>query len=413
MRILQIVHGLPPEHRGGVETYVRGLARALARTGDEVTIFCPRRRASGGPPAGTIEEALDEGVRVRFVTRDREARRASDAAVLDAARRTLREVAPEIVALQYLAHLPPALAGEVLAGPAPVAVHLHDFWWVCPKATLFHRSRAICDGPGGWKCLACKHGRAGALLRAPAALGLGRRKAALLAILERADLLVASSADVRDRHAAFGVPPDRCLVAPYAAELPPVAARPGGRAVAGRTTFGYLGRVVPEKGVHVLVRAFREVRSPAALEIHGDGPRPYLDELRALAAGAAQPIELRGPYARDDLFGKVLPRLDAVCLPSIWPETYGLVLDEAIHAGVPVVLSDLGGMRERFRDGKNAIVVPPGDAAALAAALERLASDYERVRASLSFDPPSPSIDLHAARVRAAYADAVGRRSRA
>ena len=88
--------------------------------------------------------------------------------------------------------------------------------------------------------------------------------------------------------------------------------------------------------------------------------RPYAEGLGWLDADA-----LLAAYARCD-----------VCVvPAIWPEPFGIVAVEAMAAGRPVVASAVGGLASTVVDGETGLLVPPGDPAALAAALERLLDD--------------------------------------
>jgi glycosyltransferase involved in cell wall biosynthesis len=407
VKILFIVHGYPPHEIGGVEIYTRDIARTLAAAGHEVEILAPRQVGKAEPP-GTVERAADDaGVRVTLVAANRRRPGATDRALLGALAALLERFRPEVAHLQHLYRFPLAAFDAIAARGVAIVAHLHDYWWMCPRVKLVDRESRVCAGPGGLKCTLCLHGRAAGLARAPiAAWAYRARPGRLRGLLLRARAVVAPSEDVRARYAAFGVPAERVTVLPYGVALPPIEPR-AGRATPGRVTFGYLGAVFPEKGVDVLLAALARVKSPAALEIFGDGPRRYMAGLRAAAAACPHPVAFRGRYAREALFSEVLPRLDAVCLPSVWPETYGIVLDEALHARLPVVLSAIGGMAERFRDGQNGFVVPPGDAAALARALETLASDYERVRAALRYDPPSPGLDAHVASLVALYGRAL------
>ena len=66
---------------------------------------------------------------------------------------------------------------------------------------------------------------------------------------------------------------------------------------------------------------------------------------------------------------------DIAVVPSLWREPFGLVAVEAMAAGLPVVASDTGGLSDIVRPGQTGLLVPPGDAAALAAALETLLDD--------------------------------------
>ncbi len=132
---------------------------------------------------------------------------------------------------------------------------------------------------------------------------------------------------------------------------------------------GFLGRLVPEKGLLVLVDAV--ARAPGLrLRIAGTGPlRPEL-EARAIAAGLADRLEFVGPLAPDDVVA-FYRTLDVLAVPSLptarWTEQFGRVAVEAMACGVPVVSSDAGALPDVV--GGAGIVVPAGDASALATAL--------------------------------------------
>jgi glycosyltransferase involved in cell wall biosynthesis len=121
----------------------------------------------------------------------------------------------------------------------------------------------------------------------------------------------------------------------------------------------YAGRLSPEKGVLELVEAARGL----SLVIAGDGP------LRERVPGAL------GWVAHDELL-RLYGRAAVVACPS-HREGYGIACAEAMAHGRPVVASDVGGLRDLVVDGETGLLVPPGDVAALRAALERLLADPE------------------------------------
>jgi glycosyltransferase involved in cell wall biosynthesis len=137
----------------------------------------------------------------------------------------------------------------------------------------------------------------------------------------------------------------------------------------------FAGRLEGEKGVSVLLQAWRAsgLQKPeGALVMCGDGPnRARAVAAGALALGPRDPVQLRNSYAGSDV----------VVVPSVptrdFLEPWGLVVNEAFHQGVPVIATDAvgaaaGGLVQHERTG---LVVPAGDAGALAAALRRLHDD--------------------------------------
>jgi glycosyltransferase involved in cell wall biosynthesis len=110
----------------------------------------------------------------------------------------------------------------------------------------------------------------------------------------------------------------------------------------------------------------------------GDGPET--PRLGALAAelGIGERVQLLG--LRDDV-AEVLQAADVFVHPAVWGEAFGLTIAEAMAAGLPVVASRVGGIPELVTHGETGLLVPPGDAGALAGALNLLAADaQERAR---------------------------------
>jgi glycosyltransferase involved in cell wall biosynthesis len=151
------------------------------------------------------------------------------------------------------------------------------------------------------------------------------------------------------------------------------AEREAARERAGGGTFLalFVGRLEREKGVHVLLDAWRRAARPgAALALAGEGPlAPRTEGEGVRALGRVPRRELPALYAAADVL--VLPSIRTATFLEPW----GLVVNEAMHQGTPIVASDAvgavaGGL---VRDGRNGLVVPAGDAAALAWRLETLA----------------------------------------
>ncbi len=130
--------------------------------------------------------------------------------------------------------------------------------------------------------------------------------------------------------------------------------------------FVVVSRLTPRKGVDVLVEAYNQyyaqVSDPWSLVIVGDGP-----ERERLENMAGPGITFAG-FVQGDAVPKTYGQADAVVLPSL-ADPWGLVVNEAMAAGLPVVVSTGAGCATDLVDG-NGLTVPPGDAAALARALE-------------------------------------------
>jgi glycosyltransferase involved in cell wall biosynthesis len=137
-------------------------------------------------------------------------------------------------------------------------------------------------------------------------------------------------------------------------------------------TFVFAGRLAAAKDLPLAIAALREVPD-ARLVIVGDGPeREHLDAVIA-RAGVERRVALKGALPRKEAI-EWLRAADAALLSSAW-ENLPHAAVEAIAAGTPVVATAVGGVPEVIQSGLNGILVPPGDAGALAAAMRSVTTD--------------------------------------
>jgi glycosyltransferase involved in cell wall biosynthesis len=166
---------------------------------------------------------------------------------------------------------------------------------------------------------------------------------------------------------------------------------------------GFVGGIYQSKGVHVLVRAFRRLEpDEAELHVHGhlDWFPDYVAELERDAEGL--PVRFHGPFAPERL-DEVLAELDVLVVPSVWYENMPITIQEAYRNGLPVIVTELGGMAEAVEHGRGGLTFPRGDDEALAAAIRSLARDpalYDRVAAGR---PAVPTLEEIVDRLEAIY----------
>jgi glycosyltransferase involved in cell wall biosynthesis len=284
-------------------------------------------------------------------------------------RRQLQELAPDAIYVHQLAT--EDAAPVIAAARAPALRHFHDYDLFCLRRhKLTAVSHASCTRTVGLGCYAClgfvRRGPGPAPLRLVSVASLRRAQRRTQAL----EGFVVGSRFMGEHVAAHGFDAGRIHVLPLYAEPPAAAPEPARE----RDLVLYVGQLVRGKGVDVLLRAVSRTRAAVRLAVVGDGPQG--GELRALAAGL-------GIAARVTFVGRVAPdavaafyrRARCLALPSRWPEPFGLVGVEAMSHGLPVVASDVGGVREWLADGHTGIAVPWGDAGALARALDRLVAD--------------------------------------
>jgi rhamnosyl/mannosyltransferase len=209
----------------------------------------------------------------------------------------------------------------------------------------------------------------------------------LARVLGRAARIVVSSPALAEHAAALAPYRDKCRVIPFGIELERLAPSDAVRARAEairRERPGplllFVGRLVPYKGVSVLVDAMRDVDATAIVVGGGPLAASLAEQARALPPGR---VVFAGEVGDDELLA-LYHACDAFVLPSVTrAEAFGMVQLEAMACGKPVVSTDLpSGVPWVNRDGVSGIVVPPGDAGALASALRALATD-DALRARL------------------------------
>jgi phosphatidylinositol alpha-mannosyltransferase len=202
----------------------------------------------------------------------------------------------------------------------------------------------------------------------------------------------------------------RYRIIPNGVHLDPavMTSAPGGQPAdpSDRLRIVFVGQAVERKGLSLLLRAFEALREHIPCELTVIGPT--YDELAPLMVDD-HGIRVLGKV--DDARKHAeLHDADLLCAPSLGGESFGMVLTEAFAAGTPVVASDIAGYRDVVRDGVDGVLVPPGDAQALAVALRDLWDEPAR-RAALARAAAAdaqrfawPNI---AAEVMEAYEDAI------
>jgi glycosyltransferase involved in cell wall biosynthesis len=188
-------------------------------------------------------------------------------------------------------------------------------------------------------------------------------------LARQADAVIAASSAARERLRAFRVPDDRIHIALQAADLERFRAVAPDRR--GGCRIISVGRLVPDKNFATLIRA---VPADAELEIVGTGFME--DELRELARRVGAPVRFRGHVSPDEL-PALYAAADVYALVSTY-EPFGVAVREAAAAGLPIVCSGAAGAAGDVAiEGRNALLVEPGDVDEVASALSRLASDPE------------------------------------
>lgn len=258
--------------------------------------------------------------------------------------------------------------------PEKTVYYIHDHEPICPRSYAYTPLLHNCSRAGGvWPCLFCAplcRNWKPALKRV---LSQSRRKRAMA----RFKKLVVISDFMKGRLVANGIPPEMIEVKPpvirtdATAQAPQVPAAHVPHDSRDPTDSGhpvdllFAGQLIRGKGVQLLLAAMARMKTPRTLDIVGTGNME--PKLKALAEelGIADRVRFNGFQTNPQEWMRAAR---CVVVPSLWQEPFGLVAAEAVALGRPVVAFAIGGLPEAC--GGKATLVPPGDIAALAKALE-------------------------------------------
>lgn len=247
----------------------------------------------------------------------------------------------------------------------PVVATLHHYMQVCPSGTLYRNGSVCTECVGRLPLPAVRHGcyRGSSVATVPLAVSLELNRRRWWSSVSR--FLCISDAQ-RQTLIANGMPAE--LLSLKYNFVPDTELRRSGP---GEHLL-YLGRLTEEKGVRLLMAAWDAISAAGGLGVPlvVAGAGPLADEV-AQWASTRSDVSFVG---RLDATASraMVARSIAVVVPSLWLETFGLVVVEAMAAGVPAVVAGHSSLAELVTDGVTGQTFPPGDAAGLAEALRRM-----------------------------------------
>lgn len=364
-RILALSLRYPPHHTGGYELSTRDLLEVMAARGHDVEVLVSDLRVDGveDPPG---EEAANPSIRrvLRPYFRDEDLYRPSvfqrwriERSNLARLREAIDRFEPDVVSPWQMSALSMGMLTVLVESGLPLVYVISDDWLsygevVDAWADLFRRRR-----------------RLGAAVRPLVGVPT------TVPDLGTSGRFLFNSHVMRDRserYSRWTFPDHDVVYVPLDTRRYPIADYYDDRPWRG--SLLYAGRLDPRKGIETAVRAMGAI-SDARLEVRGTGDPEYGRELLGIAAelGIEHRVRIEPPL-QDGLRERYVAA-DAVVFPSEWEEPFGLVPVEAMACGTPVVATGVGGSGEFLIHEENCLLSPPGDAEALARALERLRDD--------------------------------------
>jgi glycosyltransferase involved in cell wall biosynthesis len=326
-------------------------------------------------------------------------------------RRLLEQTKPEIAHMHIIYHqLTMSIVDELARAAVPMVMTLHDYKIGCPAYVLYRDGRPCHD---------CTSGAVHNVVRNRCIKGSGA--ASILAGIEatlshrtgkydKIDAYVCPSAFAGKVATATGIPVDRIHVVPNF--LPPEEVGQPVASLADSPRFLFAGRLEEVKGVDDLLEAFRAGGAAmGTLVIAGAGGG--LEAKVKETAAALDNVEYLGRLSRQQVLAQ-LRQSRAAVLPSRWDENNPMSILEARTVGIPVIVSDRGGLPEMVTDGVDGKVVRAGDIAGWRSSIEKLASDRASAetlgRAGYRRFCKDNTAAVHYEKLMSAYAAAAARR---
>jgi glycosyltransferase involved in cell wall biosynthesis len=260
-------------------------------------------------------------------------------------RAILRRARPDVVHVHnFFPLVSPSVFFACARARVPVVLTLHNYRILCPTATLSLEGRvaeqSLTEGPW-W---AVKHAvyrgsRLGTFMLA-AMISVHNRVGTWSSKVTR---FIALSPIARQKFVEGGIPPQRIVVKPNFVRSDSHCNESRGKA------FLYVGRLSPEKGVDILLQAVQEERWE--LRVAGGGPLELSATDGVVPLGVLEAHDIKTEMAR----------ASALVVPSIWHETFGMVVIEAFAQGTPVIASRIGALQSLVEDGVTGLLFEPGD----------------------------------------------------
>lgn len=392
--------------QGGVEEYCFLLQKVLEELGHEVVPFSQME-----------EKTLDTSSKRYFVSEVnpaasnmKERLRSTRRAVIgdettQAIRYLLDEERIDVAHVVHTYHqLSPMFMRELARRGIPTLLSVHDYKLSCPSYRLLNdNTQQICTichddsrrkftAPARTRCW--RGSRAGGVV-----LGLEAAAVSAMKPYNAASQVLVSNELMRQSAVAGGIVPDRIRIVP---NFWPTPERAGQRSPERHAL--YVGRLVIEKGVDVLIRA--AALSDVQVRVVGTGPLE--EQLKQLAQDLSAPVDFVGERWGDEVQAEMLSAT-ALVVPSIWHEVSPLVVYQAMGLGVPIIASKVGGIPDLLGANRG-IMIGAGNVEQLAAKLRESTENTDRFTAmgarARDYSRQELSREKFIDRISAAYRDA-------
>jgi len=367
MKVLQVIHGFPPYYMAGSEVYTYNLCQELKKE-NEVYVFTRIENPYEDPYTVTDEEY--RGIKIRRVNKPQRdytlTDKYLDIKMDELFAQYMEEINPDIVHIGHLSHLSTNLPRISKDNNIPVIYTLHDFWLKCYRGQLVKPDLRICEGPSEENCLDCVRTTFKGKWDIE---DIKMYRKHMDEVISYIDLLLSPSKFLLNFYASNGVDRSKLIYSKYGFNKGLINRTERKYSKGSEISFGFIGRVIPVKGVKLLMEAFSELNK-GELHLFGSVGRqkPFFEKY------TNDRVVFEGPFDNWKI-NEVLEKIDVLVVPSLWYENSPLVIQEAFLAGIPVITSNIGGMAELVENGVNGFTFKVGDKDSLKEVMKKIIED--------------------------------------
>ena len=379
-RILVMAHAHPDFSLGGGEIAAYNLYKAYRQQeGVEEAWFLARADRGRGATGAISLRRPNEYLWEQSVRDELRMKAAAPGALSTYFADLIRALKPTVVHTHHYAHLGLEYL-RVIKQVDPsirIMMTLHEYMAICRNNGQMIKTGSfkLCSRESYDECRQC--------FPQYTAEDFWLRKHYFMSHFKLVDQFVAPSEFLRQRYIDWGLAPEKIVVIENGqSDEPPLPPRPLDEGET-RNRFGFFGQINPYKGLDVLLQALHKLpkaeRKKIVLEVHGANlesqVKEFQDKIRELRDPLIKQgvVQWVGPYQPHELRRR-MAGVDWVVVPSIWWENSPMVIQEAFVCGRPLLVSDIGGMAEKVRDGLDGWHVPAGNLMEWARALKQAAS---------------------------------------
>jgi len=379
-RILMTMFGW--NESGGGTSYPKAIAKALVQLGHSVTVMYAGGKSSKSTEPFFVEKSTEDGVilygifnrHTSFLDEKNLKREIQYPEIDTIFKGILDSQQPEIVHFHNFLGLGYSLATLAKEFGASTYFTTHNYHCIDPKLYMINENLER------WKSISYEQNSED-VIKNPAILSdYNFRKQQILTILTSSiDTILPVSHRQKKLFEEFGIAPEIMNVVNQIAEVHKIGQNPqDNRTVHNPLQIGYIGGVMPHKGVHLLIASVQPFsNSQLQVRIYGFVEPKYKEFLQSIDTKGI--VQWEGSYSTEELATKI-SSIDLMVLPSLWEDCAPLTITEALGYGKPVIAPSLGGFTDFVFHGVNGYLYNPDNATALVEVLNKILSDKTILR---------------------------------